>query len=154
MALALALVATIVAAGWYGYWWYDDYKIRNGHTEAQAAARQTVVNFLTISASSVNKDLSSVLDGATGEFKKQYEAGMGEVRTAVIENKVSSTGRVLRSGVVTGDADSAVVLVAVDARVKNVRTPEGRKAHYRVQVDMVYDEDQERWLVSRLEFVG
>lgn len=154
IALALALVLTVAAAGWYGYQWYHDYQIREGHKQAQSAARQTVVDFLTISASSVDKDLRSVLEGATGEFKKQYEAGMSEVRTAVTENKVSSTGRVLRSGVVSGDGDSAVVLVAVDARIKNVRTPEGRKAHYRVQVDMVYDDEEERWLVARLEFVG
>ncbi|MGH3647458.1 MAG: hypothetical protein ACRDTM_09815 [Micromonosporaceae bacterium] len=154
IALAVALVATVAAAGWYGYQWYQEYQIRKGHTEAQAAARVTVVDFLTISASSVDNDLKQVLQGATGEFKKQYEGGMSEVRTAVTENKVSSTGRVLRSGAVSGDADSAVVLVAVDARIKNVRTPEGRKAHYRVQVDMVYDNEQERWLVSRLEFVG
>ncbi|MGH3737199.1 MAG: hypothetical protein ACRDT6_16520 [Micromonosporaceae bacterium] len=152
--LVLALVAAVAAAGWYGYQWYDGYRVREGHIQAQAAARQTVVDFLTISASSVDNDLKQVLEGATGEFKKQYEQGMSEVRTAVTENKVSSTGRVLRSGVVSGDPDSAVVLVAVDARIKNVRTPDGRKAHYRVQVDMVYDKDQERWLVSRLEFVG
>lgn len=152
--LAVALVLSVAAAGWLGYQWYHGYQIRESHQEAQAAARGTVVDFLTISASSVDKDLRAVLDGATGEFKKQYEGGMSEVRTAVTENKVSSTGRVLRSGVVSGDADSAVVLVAVDARIKNVRTPEGRKAHYRVQVDMVYDNEQERWLVSRLEFVG
>ncbi len=156
--LAVLLVVTastaVVAGGIGGYSAYQEHQIREGHRAASAAARQVVVDFLTISAASVTRDLSQVLDGSTGEFRKQYQAGMSEVRTAVVENKVASTGRVLRSGVVSGDADSAVVLVAVDARITNVRSPKGRKAHYRVQVDMVYDESRDRWLVSRLEFVG
>lgn len=154
VALVLVMVAATVTAGIVGYGAYQDYRVREGHKEASAAARQTVVDFLTISAASVSKDLNQVLEGSTGEFRRQYESGMSEVRTAVVENKVASTGKVLRSGVVSGDEDSAVVLVAVDARIKNVRTPKGRKAHYRVQVDMVYDDKQDRWLVSRLEFVG
>lgn len=156
--LAVLLVVTAstaaVAGGIAGYSAYREHQIREGHRAASAAARQVVVDFLTISAASVTRDLRQVLDGSTGEFRKQYQAGMSEVRTAVVENKVSSTGRVLRSGVVSGDADSAVVLVAVDARITNVRSPKGRKAHYRVQVDMVYHESRDRWLVSRLEFVG
>jgi Mce-associated membrane protein len=156
LAVVLLVTAstTVVLGGFAGYSAYQEHRIREGHREASAAARQVVVDFLTISAASVTRDLGQVLDGSTGEFRKQYQAGMSEVRTAVVENKVASTGKVLRSGVVSGDADSASVLVAVDARITNVRSPKGRKAHYRVQVDMVYDAETERWLVSRLEFVG
>jgi len=74
------------------------------------------------------------------------------VRAAVVENKVSSTGTILRAAIVSADLDSAVVLVAMDASVKNVGAPEGRLSHYRIQVDVVLDGG--RWLVSRLQFVG
>ena len=154
-ALGLALAAIVVCTViFWAYPAWSDYRVRESHKAAAASARQLVVNFLTISASSVTKDIDEVLDGSTGDFRKQYQAGMSDVRAAVVENKVSSTGKVLRSGVVSGDADSAVVLVAVDATIKNVHTPKGRKAHYRVQVDMVYDDKKDRWLVSRLDFVG
>ena len=151
LALAAILVCTVIL---WAYPAYHDYRVRESHKAAAAAARQVVVDFLTISAGSVDKDIREVLDGSTGDFRKQYQAGMPDVRTAVTENKVASTGKVLRSGVVSGDEDSAVVLVAVDATIKNVHTPKGRKAHYRVQVDLVYDGDKDRWLVSRLDFVG
>ena len=59
---------------------------------------------------------------------------------------------VLRAGLVSGDSDSAVVLVAVDATVSNVKAPQGRPAHYRIKVDLAKEEG--RWLVSKLEFVG
>ncbi|MGH3727224.1 MAG: hypothetical protein ACRDTU_00560 [Micromonosporaceae bacterium] len=152
--LALALAAGVVVSGALGVAAYRDHVKRQGLEEATTAARQTVVDFLTISAASVSRDLDQVLDNSTGEFRRQYKAGMSEVRAAVVQNKVASKGKVLRAGVLSGDEDSAVVLVAVDARIKNVRSPKGRKAHYRVQVDMTYDDKKDRWLVSRLEFVG
>lgn len=72
----------------------------------------------------------------------------------MVENNVESRGTVLRAGLVSGDRDSAVVLVAVDATVKNVRAPDGRLAHYRIQVDLAKRAQAGGWLVSRLQFVG
>jgi Mce-associated membrane protein len=46
------------------------------------------------------------------------------------------------------------VLVAVDATVKNTKTPAGRASHYRIQVDLDHDAGSGRWLVARLQFVG
>lgn len=152
--LALVLLAIVVAGGYFGYSAYRGHEMREGHREAEAAARQLVVDFLTVSASSVTQDTERVLDGSTGEFRDVYRSGLAEVRTAVVENKVSSTGKVLRSAVSGGDSDSVVVLVAADVRIRNVGSPKGRKAHYRVEVDMVYDGNRDRWLASDLEFVG
>ncbi|MGH3716029.1 MAG: hypothetical protein ACRDT4_21585 [Micromonosporaceae bacterium] len=118
---------------------------------AVKVASDCVAGFLTISVETVGDDLDEVLACSTGEFREQYKAGMREVREAVVSNKVTSTGEVLRSGVVRAEADTVVVLLAVDAKVKNVTTPRGRQAHYRVQVDMTLVKD--RWLVSKLEFV-
>ena len=50
----------------------------------------------------------------------------------------------LRAGLVSGDRRRAVVLVAVDATVKNVKAPDGRPSHYRIQVDLVRDRDSGR----------
>ena len=44
--------------------------------------------------------------------------------------------------------------MAVDATVKNIKAPDGRPSHYRIQVDLVRDRDSGDWLVSRLQFVG
>jgi Mce-associated membrane protein len=61
---------------------------------------------------------------------------------------------VLRAALVSGGLRSAVVLVAVDATVKNTKTPAGRASHYRIQVDVDRDPGSGRWLVARLQFVG
>lgn len=152
--LTLALLAAMTGAAVWGYQWYQEREIREGHQAAVAAARQTVVDFFSISADSVDRDVEQVIHGATGTFKEEYQSGKEELRTAVIENKVKSEGKVLRAGLVSGDSDSARVLVAADANVKNANSPKGRKVHYRVQVEMSYDEKTDRWLVADLKFVG
>jgi Mce-associated membrane protein len=74
------------------------------------------------------------------------------VRAAVVENNVESRGTVLRAALLSGDRNRATVLVAIDATVRNAKAPEGRQSHYRIQVEL--NRDGDRWLVSRLQFVG
>jgi Mce-associated membrane protein len=107
-----------------------------------------------VSAKTVDRDLQRVTAGATGDFKDEFTRGMPQVRAAVVENNVDSRGTVLRSALVSGDNDSAVVLVAVDATVKNAKAPQGRLSHYRIQVNVDKDAKSGRWLVSKLQFVG
>jgi Mce-associated membrane protein len=152
--LAAILVLALAALGWSGMRWRDANQLQSAHQAALAAAKQTTVDFVTISASSVDSDLQRIADGATGDFKDEFTRGMPQVRQAVVENQVESTGAVLRAGLVSGDLDSAVVLVAVDASVRNVGAPDGRISHYRIQVEIALDAGTGRWLVSRLQFVG
>jgi Mce-associated membrane protein len=150
VALALALAAAVVS----GYQWYQDRALDEARQQALAAAKQTSVNFVSVSASSVDRDLQRIVAGATGDFKDEFVRGQAQVRTAIVENKVESRGTVLRAGLVSGDRRSAVVLVAVDATVKNVKAPDGRASHYRIQVDVTRDGESGAWLVSKLQFVG
>jgi Mce-associated membrane protein len=153
-ALLAVLVAAVVAGGLLGRRWYDQRQLAQAQSEALAAARQTCVNFVSISASTVDADLKRIADGATGQFKDEFTQDTAQVKAAVVQNKVDSHGTVLRAGIVSADKQSAVVLVAVDATVKNTSTPDGRLSHYRIQVNMARDAASGRWLVAQLQFVG
>jgi Mce-associated membrane protein len=152
--LAALLALALVGLGVTGRQWYTQQRLDAAHRAALASARQTTVDFVTVSAATVDRDLERVLAGATGDFRDEFSRGRAQVRAAVVENKVSSTGTVLSAGLVSGDLDSAVALVAVDAAVTNAGAPEGRLSHYRIQVDLAVDPGSGRWLVSRLQFVG
>jgi len=154
LALVVVAVATVAAAAVLGWRWNDDRTLNQAHEQALAAAKQTTVNFVSVSASTVDRDLQRIVDGATGDFRDEFTRSESQVRSAVVENKVDSHGTVLRAALVSGNRHSAVVLVAIDATVKNVKTPNGRASHYRIQVDVSRDPDSGRWLVSRLQFVG
>ena len=152
--LVVVLAAALAAAGVYGHRWYVDRATEDARQAALAAAKQASVNFVSVSAASVDRDLQRIAAGATGDFKEEFTRGQAQVRTAVVENKVESHGTVLRAGLVSADRRRAVALVAVDATVKNVKAPDGRPSHYRIQVDMVRDRDTGDWLVAKLQFVG
>jgi Mce-associated membrane protein len=152
--LGLLLVCAVVALVVTGRQWYEQHRLDGAHQAAVAAAKQATVDFVSISAVSVDHDLHRIAAGATGDFADEFNRGIRDVRTAVLDNEVTSQGTVLRAGLVSGDLDSAVVIVAVDATVKNKGTPGGRLSHYRIQLDLTLDPDSGRWLVSRLQFVG
>ncbi|MET8837564.1 hypothetical protein ABZV78_27125 [Micromonospora sp. NPDC004540] len=152
--LVVLLAAALAGAGVQGHRWYVDRATDQARREAVAAARQAAVNFVSVSAASVDRDLSRITAGATGDFKDEFSRGQAQVRAAVVENKVQSQGTVLRAGLVSGDRRRAVVLVAVDATVRNVKAPDGRPSHYRIQLDLVRDRDSGDWLVTKLQFVG
>jgi Mce-associated membrane protein len=152
VAAVIAVLAALALAAWSGSRWYRDAQLDRAHTEALAAARQTTVNFISVSAASIDRDLQRVEAGAAGDFKDEFTRGKTQVRTAVVENNVDSHGSVLQAALVSGDRKHATVLVAVDATVKNTKTPDGRASHYRIQVDLVHSAG--RWLVSKLQFVG
>lgn len=121
-------------------------------TEVLQAARQAAVNFTTLDYRHLDRDLGRVLDGATGDFRSQFESGTKDLSALVTENKAVSQGEVLEAGVVSDDADSARVLVVADSTVTNAADQQPQKRHYRLQLDLVRDGD--RWLVSDLQFVG
>jgi Mce-associated membrane protein len=152
--LGVLLVGLLVALGVTGRQWYEHRQLSGAHAAALAAAKQTTLDFVSISASSVDRDLQRIAAGATGDFADEFNRGLPQVRAAVVENDVQSQGTILRTGLVSGDLDSAVVIVAIDATVKNKGTPAGRLSHYRIQVDLALDGDSGHWLVSRLQFVG
>jgi len=152
--LTMVLAVALAAMAYAGHSWWEERQLETARSEAVAAARQLAVNFVSISAATVDADLARIAAGATGEFGDEFGRGMAGVREAVLANKVQSTGTVLRAGLVSGDADSAVVLVAIDATVTNVKAPDGRVSHYRMQLDLAKDAAGDKWLVAKLQFVG
>jgi Mce-associated membrane protein len=151
-ALCALLVAVLVGAGLIGRDLYDKRQVEAAHQQALAAARQAAVDFMSISAATVDRDIERITGVAAGDFRDEFTRGAAQVRSTVIANKVAAQGSVLRTGLVSGDTRNAVVLVAVDATVKNKGAPNGRLSHYRVRVSLT--RQGERWLVTQLQFVG
>jgi Mce-associated membrane protein len=151
-ALLLVLCAALAAAGFYGARWYGDRQTERANRQALAAATQACVDFVSVSAASVDRDLQRILAGTTGDFRDEFSRRQSQVRAAVVENDVQSQGTVLRGALLSGDRRRATALVAVDATVRNANAPDGRRSNYRIQVELVRTDG--RWLVSRLQFVG
>src|SRR6478672_3710498 len=89
------ILCAVAAAAVQGWQWNQQRQLEAARQQALAAARQTTVNFVTISAATVDRDLQRVAAGATGDFKDEFTRSIPQVRAAVVENKVDSQGTVL-----------------------------------------------------------
>lgn len=144
----MVLVLVFAGAAYAGHAWYADRRLAAARTAALTAASDLALAMVTISATTVDTDLARVAASATPDFQKNLPG----VRAAVLAGHVQSTGQVLRAALVTGDARTAEVLVAVDALVKSAKTPDGRTTHYRLRLSLALDTG--RWLLAKLRYVS
>lgn len=150
--LVAATVLTTVLCVWLGLKLADQRGTEERHQEVLAAARQSALNFTSLDYRHYDQDSRTVLEGATGDFKKQFAAQTAQLTKLVAQNKSVSEGQVLDAGIVRSDARSARVLVVADSKVTNTAAPEGQARTYRLQLDLVRVGD--RWLTSDVTFVG
>lgn len=149
--LALVVVALLAVAGERGLAWQDERQRATDEKDAVAAATAEVEGLIEVSGATSEQDLDKLLDGATAEFRTELEAQADRLRKALSKNKVTATGEVISTGVVKLENGRATVIVAAAGTVENKQTAEAEPRNYRLRVDLKQDDD--RWLVSGLEFV-
>lgn len=115
------------------------------------AARQTVTDLLTIDPATAQDTLARLTAGSTGEFASQLAGRSAGFVGAIRDAEVTSTGSVVAAGVAEHGPGRAVVLVSANSTVRNTQVPHGEPRQYRMRLTV--QEEDGRWLVSRLEFV-
>ena len=124
---------------------------KDGRAAAVAAARAEVTTLTSVTSTGAAGQIKQLLDGATASFKDNLSQFATSLQSALNQDKVTSTGTVAESGVVSQSGDTVVVIIAVTATVKNSSVPAGEPRNYRLKVTM--QKSGSRWLVSDLAFV-
>lgn len=151
--LAAALLAAAVAVGAAkGPAWWHERQLESAHDSALAAGRQLAVNFTTLDYRTVDADAARVKAGATGDFAASYEKSWTDLRKLIVDNKSVSKVERSEAALVSGDLDSAVVIVGIVAPTSNTSIPQGEKKTYRMKLGL--REVGSDWKVESLEFVG
>lgn len=152
LTLTAVLVVAAAAAAWFGYRWNEQRIADQARAEAVTAARQAMKNFMEVNPARLDTDMQRVADGATGDFKAEFEDDRATLRKTYQEKKIEAHGEVLAAAADArnSDRDSVRVLLVVDQNVTAGTSSQLR--HYRLQLDMVAEGD--RWLVSTLSFVS
>lgn len=89
---------------------------------------------------------------AAGDFLKQYNSATSDLKKLATQAQSTMTGKVIWSGLVSGDQDSATVIVATTGTVANKETDfKERENNYRIQIELVLDDG--KWLTRDLQFV-
>ena len=156
-AVALVLLAAAVVGG-VATWQakrHDDRTAtqQEAYGQVMAAARKQAEAFINIRYDDAQQSMDAVAAGATGKFKDQYASSSKGMITVLKQNKSVMDGRVVWTGVVSLDQDSATVLAATTGTVANVSTSNRPVArNFRLQLQLV--KVGGRWLTSDLQWVS
>ena len=149
---ALVLAAALAVGASLGREAWTAHQAGQARAEAVAAARQLAVNFVTVDYRQVDQDVARVRAGATGTFLQSYTSSAEDLKKVLVQNKTVSRAERTEAALVSGDRDSAVVLVGVVAPTQNTAVPAGEKKTYRMRLELRKASDA--WKVENLEFVG
>ncbi|QII09018.1 hypothetical protein BH93_19095 [Rhodococcoides fascians A25f] len=115
------------------------------------AARQSVLDLTTISASTVDDDVARVLERSTGTFRDQFGDRADDFVSVVQQADVQATGSITEAGIENADDRTASVLVAATSSVTNSSGAQEEPRIWRLRVTL--DNAGESILVSDVEFV-
>ncbi len=159
-ALALALA---VLVGWLVLFAVRGSAAAPGSSPAEAradqfsdisrAARSETLAFLAVDHRKMDELTERVLDGATGDFKKQYQSSLKSLKDAAVSQESISKGHVDEVALGEIDDDSATVFVAAGSKVQNKGT-KGKVEDRAWRMKLTMAKEDDRWLISKLEFVG
>ena len=122
------------------------------YSDVLDSAAQEATAFVNIRYDDAQASIDAVMAGATGDFRAQYAKSTDGVIQVLTENKSIMSGKVLWTGVVAQDPDSATVIVATSGTVQNKQTGDKPVARFfRLQLQLVSEKG--RWLTSDLQFV-
>ena len=150
--VALASAAALLAATGYMVW-QDRRMSEQRHREAEfaAAARQGVVNLMSLDFNRAKDDVQRIIDSSTGAFKSDFQATAGDlVASARNANAVSNT-TVNATAVESMNTNSAVVLVAATSTLTNAAGAKDEKRSWRLSVTVSRDGAQLK--MAKVDFV-
>ena len=119
--------------------------------EFTAAARQSVINLMSLDFTKGDQDVQRVIDSTTGQFRDEFLKTKGDVLSVMKESKVVIKVDVKGSGVESMTDNSAVVMVAVTSKVSNSTTPEQPPHPWRLSVTV--ERDNGTLKMSKVEFI-
>lgn len=121
---------------------------------AQIESATKMVNaFLNIQYQNVEANIEAVKALATGSFLKQYNHAAKSLVRLTRKAQATQTGEVVWAGLVSGDQDSADVVLATNGSVANKSTDYKLLARsYRLQLHLELVDGQ--WLTSDFQYVN
>jgi Mce-associated membrane protein len=154
--VGVAALLTIGLLGTTGYlFWQHQKDSRNRHIAAEftAAARQDVINLMSIDYNSAQDSVQRVLDGSTGRFRSNFSESADDFVKALKDEKIVTRATVNDAAVESVTGDSAVVLVSATSHREGPKAPADQQQPrlWRVVVTLVREDGQIK--MSGVDFV-
>lgn len=116
------------------------------------AATEVVDAMVNLDHKTVDADIEAVRGLATGTFLEQWDKASANVKSLAVRAQSTTKGDVVWTGLVSGDKDSATVIVAATGTAASKTTEfKEESRNYRMQVELVLVDGA--WLTSDLQYV-
>ncbi|MFD5176945.1 hypothetical protein ACFWM1_14125 [Nocardia sp. NPDC058379] len=120
---------------------------------AQQQAREAACHYGPVLAdydsTKLDAYFAAVLDGSTGDWKKQFEATSGELREVLTQGEVTSKVTDTQCAIRTGDEESAEAIVVIGQTISSLGTEHKPKPGQLSMVLRLHN-DNGRWLVEKV----
>jgi Mce-associated membrane protein len=151
-AAVVLVICALVAFSGYMVWQNHQSTQRQMHeAEFSAAARQGVVNLMSLNFAQGDADIQRLIDGTTGSFRDDFEKSKNDFLTVMKDSKVVTTAEVKATGVESMSGNSAVVLVTATSQVSNAASSKQSPRAWRLSVTLDRVDGQPK--MSKVEFV-
>ncbi|MGK8524347.1 hypothetical protein ACRS6B_23590 [Nocardia asteroides] len=148
-ATAAALVAAVAAAAF----WFVQNKHNEDLLEAQEQARTAACRYAPVLANYDAKNLdtyfAAVLDGATGDWKKQFDSTSRELREVLSQGEVVSKANDVQCAIRTADESAAEAIVVIGQSITSLGT-HGKPAPGQLSMVLRLEKSGDRWLVNKV----
>ncbi|MCX6468673.1 MAG: hypothetical protein NTW76_05075 [Corynebacteriales bacterium] len=115
-----------------------------------SAARQMVLNLITVDPADASAVTDRILDGGTGEFRSEFASRADSFVSVVRQAAVSTKGSVTEAGIERSDSRTASVLIAATSTVTNGAGADNEPRVWRLRLALAHDGD--RILTSKVDF--
>ncbi|MGU3293927.1 hypothetical protein [Williamsia sp. M5A3_1d] len=154
IALTVAVVALVSAAATAAWWTHaqtaDDAARADLDSRYLSAARQMVVNLITVDPSDAKAVTDRILDGGTGDFRAEFASRADSFVSVVQQASVTTKGTVSDAGLERSDKRGAQVLVSATSSVTNGAGADNEPRVWRLRLALTNDGG--RILTSKVDF--
>lgn len=152
--IAALLTAGLLATTGYLAWQHQmSSGQRHSAAEFSAAARQDVINLMSIDYNTAQDSVQRVLDGSTGRFRANFADTADDFVKALKDEKIVTKATVNDTAVESMTADSAVVLVSATSQREGPKAPKDQQEPRLWRVVVSLERDGGQIKMSGVDFV-
>ncbi|WP_194816009.1 hypothetical protein [Nocardia sp. XZ_19_385] len=124
-------------------------KLIQAREDAQAAACKYAPILSDYDAKNLDTYFAAVLDGATGDWKKQFGDTSKELKEVLSQGQVVSKTTDVQCAIKTGDENSAEAIVVIGQTITSLGT-QGKPAPGQLSMVMRLEKADGKWLVNKV----
>ena len=152
--VAALLTAGLLTAMGYMIWQHQkSSQQRYSAAEFTAAARQDVINLMSIDYNTAQDSVQRVLDGSTGRFRANFDETADDFVKALQEEKVVTKANVNDAAVESMTGDTAVVLISATSQREGAKAPKDQQQPRLWRVVVTLEREDGQIKMSGVDFV-